>query len=1112
MQQFIGRVEWLNQFAAYRAQEAGVIWRITGQPGIGKSSLLRQFMWNCEQDKAAHVMLDVEHFTPAHGADVLKALADSARFFDTEKTNKSTKEKLGELYGAASNGLVSILEFGKDALPYGGAIATTAKILTDFGKAPAEKAAQQTEQALANHPELFLLNALAATATPERKPICFIDSYEHLLNKKLQIKTRLLFGWDNVQDTAERSMLLTEWLGHIWHYLHSKGWRVVLLGREVPLAKPDQQMQRFNAEEVLAAARLRHPLAMYMIYESEREALLTLLNQLSFGGNPLWLQVGMNLLEDLLQEGKDLIELAARPEELQACFEEEDPLDTDSYEGIAYARCKLVLMKTLTQHIADLDGQAWKIALPRILNKGLIQHLFPPEQANAIVHSYKLAGVFRQVGEQFTLHEEIRDLLLAYARSKGLLDSEEARATHAHLWEGINQQWKVPEVLKDYLPLESENYHTIDDPPCTAITAELRPWILEACYHQCLAVVSLRQHGFKPQTFAEQLVGAFRLSLVGKYQVATRLSTADSLVLANLHEQLAASQQAAIRMLGSTPATLERLHKALAYGLIIDPRRDVDYWKNEVKRFGDLGAYLGLESALDETAGDPKERLAALDALLQQYGDSEELEAQIQCAKTWISKGVIYYEQGELDKANVCCQEIIQRYGYNLVPEVQTLCAQALFNQGVILGEQGHQADAIACYQELTQRYGESSLPEVQTQCAQALFNQGFTLAQQGHEADAIAYYQELTQRYGESSVPELQTLCVQALFNQGFTLAQQGHKADALACYQELTQRYGESSVPEVQIKCAQALLAQGFTLAQQGHEADAIACYQELTQRYGESSVPELQTLCAQALFYQGFTLAQQGHKADAIACYQELTQRYGESSIPDVQTVCAKALFSQGSILVEQGHMVEALDCYQDLIRRYGDSLIPEVQAECAQTLAYRWSILVEQGHMVEALDCYQDLIRRYGDSLIPEVQMLCARALIYRGSILVEQGHMAEALDCYQDLIRRYDDSLIPEVQMLCARALAYRGSILAEQGHMVEALDCYQDVLCRYGDSLVPEVQTLCVKVMISQVVTLSREGHIVEALNCYQELVQRYGDILPPEVQALYAQLLDFLG
>ena len=75
MQHFVGRADWLKRFEALKQAEAGAVMRITGQPGIGKSSLLRQFEWHCEHNKHPYVWLDFDGVEPQQGLDILTDLA-----------------------------------------------------------------------------------------------------------------------------------------------------------------------------------------------------------------------------------------------------------------------------------------------------------------------------------------------------------------------------------------------------------------------------------------------------------------------------------------------------------------------------------------------------------------------------------------------------------------------------------------------------------------------------------------------------------------------------------------------------------------------------------------------------------------------------------------------------------------------------------------------------------------------------------------------------------------------------------------------------------------------------------------------------------------------------
>jgi hypothetical protein len=426
--------------------------------------------------------------------EILTEIVRSARFFNAETAGKTKREKAGEAAVWLKDKLGGVMEVGKLLDPTGGVIAGGAKVLLDLGMGLAGGASQMSENAAAAHPELFLLEALAKAG--EKHPVLLVDTYEHILRHDLKIQSRLVLGYGQAREGSAKTLRLSEWLHELFGYLQTKGWRMVMAEREVPRSKPDDQLPRFSRDEILQAARIRPALAGYL--PAQESALAAVLSTLSFGGNPLWLQVAMNLLENLLAESKDLEQLAQQPDYLHECFEEDDPLDIDGFDGIEHGRCKLSLINTMTRHIAGLEEQAWKIALPRVLDKGIVMQLFAPQQANAILHNFKLAGVFRVTGQQFTIHEEIRDLLLAYARSKGWLDSDETRALHGKLWDYLNQTHDG----------ETTSYPLV--------------WRMEATFHRVMSGVGLLDKGVDHHAFAQALLGSASLDDAEKWQIYPR--------------------------------------------------------------------------------------------------------------------------------------------------------------------------------------------------------------------------------------------------------------------------------------------------------------------------------------------------------------------------------------------------------------------------------------------------------------------------------------------------------------------------------------------------------------------------------------------------------------
>ena len=90
------------------------------------------------------------------------------------------------------DGLVGILELSKDLIPGGELVAGGAKVLVGLGSGVAGNAAQTSENEAAAHPELYLLNALAAAATNGKKPVCLVDADSDELNREISHARELL--------------------------------------------------------------------------------------------------------------------------------------------------------------------------------------------------------------------------------------------------------------------------------------------------------------------------------------------------------------------------------------------------------------------------------------------------------------------------------------------------------------------------------------------------------------------------------------------------------------------------------------------------------------------------------------------------------------------------------------------------------------------------------------------------------------------------------------------------------------------------------------------------------------------------------------------------------
>ena len=599
----------------------------------------------------------------------------------------------------------------------------------------------------------------------------------------------------------------------LFEFLRSKGWRVVIAGRNMKGAAAKYQLNRFTRDEIAQAASHRPDLRPYMT--DQADAIVDVLATLSFEGNPLWLQVAMNLLEGLLAQDEDLEVLAKKPDYLHQCFEEEDPFDSGEDYGIEGGQCKLQLIGTLTRHIEGLEDQAWKIALPRVLDKGVVGQLFEADQARVVLHNFEVAGVFRHSGKQFSLHEEIRDLLLAYARSKGWLDSEETRGIHGRLWGYFNEFYlgKLPSNLRELASREKLEYRE-DFEKLEVQFKEYIPlnWMLEACYHRIFSLDKLADASVNPQQFWKALAGVVFRPPLEKWHIVNKLPSYSHSQVSDLVQLCSDEFEMWCSLLGGSSAKAMLVEESAGNIRTID---DIDFWKRRVDEYGLAGDYYWLQECLREQ---PNTQLATIEKMLRIYQKSDDFLTQVQCAEALLSKGHLLLDK--LDNPQEAIRvydEVVRCYGKNESPEIQGFCITALYNKGWVTDEKFDDPESgVQVYAELITLYFEVDVPEVQEQCAHALSNISWIFAYKlDRPQEAVKSYSILIECYGDICFPSVQELYVDALYNKGMILSSMDDLPAAIICYEDLLARYAQSENPQIQQKCqsARANLAE-FTL----------------------------------------------------------------------------------------------------------------------------------------------------------------------------------------------------------------------------------------------------------------------------------------------------------
>jgi tetratricopeptide (TPR) repeat protein len=338
---------------------------------------------------------------------------------------------------------------------------------------------QERSKAKLGDPELLLLKALEQDC--KKQPLIFIDTYERLqaaqeLNRQ---KISSLYSQPHQRlKPVNATLTLQDWLDRLLEFLQQSGAVVVIAGRRTGHWRA-QDLQRFNDEDIanVVGSSDYADLQALLVEEDSQCVLLSLLKRLSFDGIPLWLQLALNFVSLELSNGSDLVALAAKPDihELFATPEMKSDL---SSANIEHANCKLALFKRVMQHNLELENEAWKMALPRRLSQQVLALIFA-EQADAISDAFTNAGLMPTVRwspeTNVALHEEIRDLLLAYSRYQGWLDTDATKAIHKQLATSFDQHYQATQEISYML---ERLYHSLMSEDITDLEPIKEPKIL----------------------------------------------------------------------------------------------------------------------------------------------------------------------------------------------------------------------------------------------------------------------------------------------------------------------------------------------------------------------------------------------------------------------------------------------------------------------------------------------------------------------------------------------------------------------------------------------------------------------------------------------------------
>lgn len=467
---FAGRESELQHVDNLIKAKQGALYAISGRSGIGKSSLLRQLA--IIYANKGQAFIDLNDVPPIQTAlEFLQYFAKQAHgLTQTEKalskingTYKIAAELIAPyqslLHDSAQLAFNEHNEDLTDAEK--GKLTALVKTLLQLGEVLSKKW-QERSKAKLGDPELLLLKALQQDC--KKQPLIFIDTYERLQAAQELNQQKISSLYSQPQQRlkpANAILTLQDWLDRLLEFLQQSGAVVVIAGRRTGHWRA-QDLQRFNDEDIAnVVGSSNYADLQALLTEPETyDALLSLLKRLSFDGIPLWLQLALNFVSLELSNGGDLMALAAMPD-VHNLFAIPEMKSDLSSANIDHANCKLALFKRVMQHNLDLENEAWKMALPRRLNQQVLALIFA-EQADAISDAFTNAGLMPTVRwspeTNLALHEEIRDLLLAYSRYQGWLENDATKAIHKQLAESFELNYQATHEINDLL---ERLYHSL---------------------------------------------------------------------------------------------------------------------------------------------------------------------------------------------------------------------------------------------------------------------------------------------------------------------------------------------------------------------------------------------------------------------------------------------------------------------------------------------------------------------------------------------------------------------------------------------------------------------------------------------------------------------------
>lgn len=360
---------------------------------------------------------------------------------------------------------------------------------------------------------------------------------------------------------------------------------------------------------------------------------------------------------------------------------------------------------------------------------------------------------------------------------------------------------------------------------------------------------------------------------------------------------------------------------------------------------------------------------------------------------------------------------LIQRFADSESPEVQRLVSVAMLNKAEALDHQATSspyAEQLEIYNDLIRRFGGSTAPVLQESIALSMLKKADVLGwqEQPDVLEEIATYEALIQRFAASSERAIKECVAQSMYKKGRALRslESSHLIEAITSLDELIQRFWAAVEPSVREFVLDALSLKACWLSCDEHPNEAIEAYDEVIRYAQLNSDLEFSPWHeAEALRRKGnaFLELEPPRMKEAIALYDEIIERFGNTEDVSLLLEIGRAMLNKGALYSRFDQPEAACALYDQIIARFGSNAdeSPFLRKRASEAMLQKGIVLYKKlGRIQEAISIYDELIKHF-DGRWNMRNVFCA--LFNKGCVLIELERLDEAEAAYNNLIERFD---------------------------------------------------------------------------------------------------------